>query len=209
MIGQDDAYLVSVGQVHCLTYHIVPREKLQIHQMYMAGADGPFCQGAVRGQGSRQMAALPLGTEGKEQGNVFQGRLQAGKDLVQGVRLQYGIKPVRSPFSYIHWLPCEGCCPMNQGFVIRFHQGGAYFRHSLSKYSLFYNHIFHDKEHLSCNLFEFVWIHYKAGRGFVHTVMKKEQSPCDSYFLRLKYMKRLRRYVKKERMGNPDEMPLL
>ena len=30
-----------------------------------------------------------------------------------------------------------------------------------------------------------------------------------SYFLRLKYMKRLRRCVKKERKGNPDEMPLL
>ena len=132
----------------------------------MAGADGPFCQGAVRGQRSGQMAALPLGTEGKEQRNVFQGRLQAGKDLVQGVRLQYGIKPVRSPFSYIHWLPCEGCCPVNQGFVIRFHQRGAYFRHSLPKYCLFYDDIFHDKEHLSCNLFEFVWIHYKAGRGF-------------------------------------------
>ncbi|EDP19092.1 hypothetical protein CLOBOL_00528 [Enterocloster bolteae ATCC BAA-613] len=49
----------------------------------------------------------------------------------------------------------------------------------------------------------------KRGGDFVHTVMKKEQSPCYPYFLRLKYMKRLRRYVKKERMGNPDEMPLL
>lgn len=38
----------------------------------------------------------------------------------------------------------------------------------------------------------------KEGGEFVHTGMKKEQSPCDSYFLRLKYMKRLRRYVKKK-----------
>ena len=166
MVGQDDAYLVSVGQDYCLTYHIVPREKLQIHQMYMAGADGVFCQGAVRRQGSGQMTALPLGTEGKEQWNVFQGRLQAGKDLVQGIRLQYGIKPVRSPFSYIHWLLREGGSLVNQGFIILFHQRGAYFRHSPPKYCLFYDDIFHDKEHLSCNLFGFVWIHYKAGRGF-------------------------------------------
>ena len=55
---------------------------------------------------------------------------------------------------------------VNQGFIILFHQRGAYFRHSPPKYCLFYDDIFHDKEHLSCNLFGFVWIHYKAGRGF-------------------------------------------
>ena len=125
VIGQDDAYMVSVGQVRHLPYHIVAGKELYIHQMDMPGTDGAFRQGAVSREGGGQMAALLMCAEGKEKRNVIQSSFQAGNNLVQGAWYHNGLKPVRPPFSHIHRQLREGGCLTNQGVIVPFHQRSA------------------------------------------------------------------------------------
>ena len=96
MVGQDDAYLVSVGQA--IVSRIISSPEKSSKSTRCTWPEQMACSaGSGTPAGERTDDRPPVGTEGKEQWNVFQGRLQAGKDLVQGIRLPVWNQP--SPLS--------------------------------------------------------------------------------------------------------------